>query len=495
MKGTADARVCHAGVYADRYSCWQKNAIQINLRGLLFFALPAVRALVTSDSTTHSKYLQLARSVETAIDSGQLARGCRLPSVRELMKQHSLSLATVTSAYRWLEQKGLIEARLKSGYFVRPLPTAQPVAITTRPDSTPSISTPWSAPAELFPQQRLQRLMASAVRRHPCVHTDYVTDSGLVRLRVELARRCAEFGCFLRADQIMVTQGATEALALALRAATTAGDTVAIAQPAHPLFLSLLESLALTPVYITQPIDDADFIAALQALHAQHPRLAACLLMTNFEFPSGRLMPLATKRALVSWASLQQITIIEDDVFGDLQHDGPRPLPLKSFDSDGNIIYINSCSKTTAPGLRLGWIAAGRWQPRIQHLKLSHASSASALSQTVLHDFLAQGSHLPHLRKLRQSLRERCENINGVLQQTLHGLCQWQLPRGGFAFWLELPASISASTLREQLAGTTPFMHWLPGNERGFYINGAMPLDSQQIHRLASTLRTLRAAG
>jgi DNA-binding transcriptional MocR family regulator len=447
--------------------------------------------------TSDRKYLQLAHSVEIAIDSGQLARGSRLPSVRELMKQHSLSLATVTSAYRWLEQKGLIEARLKSGYFVRQLPTAQPVAVAGRPAS--SAPTPWSAPADLFPQQRLQRLMASAVRRHPAVHTDYIADSGLVRLRVELARRCAEFGCFLRADQIVITQGATEALALALRAATKAGDAVAIAQPAHPLFLSLLESLALTPVFIGQPIDSDGFIDALQALHTEHPRLVACLLMTNFEFPSGRLMPLSTKRALINWASQQQATIIEDDVFGDLQHDGPRPLPLKSFDRDGSVIYVNSCSKTTAPGLRLGWIAAGRWQERIQQLKVSHASSASALSQTVLHDFLAQGSHLPHLRKLRQSLRERCEKIHEALQQTLHDSCQWQKPRGGFGFWLELPASISASAVREQLAGSAgAIVHWLPGNERGVYINGAQLLDGhqrQQISHFASTLRALQAAG
>jgi DNA-binding transcriptional MocR family regulator len=443
--------------------------------------------------TSDSKYLQLARSVETAIESGQLAQGCRLPSVRESMKQHSLSLATVTSAYRWLEQKGLIEAKLKSGYFVRKPAVAQPIAVATRP--APPASTPWSAPAELFPQQRLQRLMAAAVRRHPAVHTDYVTDSGLIRLRVELARRCAEFGCFLRADQIIITQGATEALALALRATTSSGDAVAIARPAHPLFLSLLDSLALTPVFIEKPIDDAGFVQALQGLRAQHPRLVACLLMTNFEFPSGRLMPLATKRALISFASQQQFTIIEDDVFGDLQHDGPRPLPLKSFDTDGSIIYINSCSKTTAPGLRLGWIAAGRWQQKIQQLKLSHASSASTLSQAVLHDFLAQGSHLPHLRKLRQSLRERCEKINAILQQALHDTCLWQLPRGGFAFWLELPACTNVTVLREQLpAAAHPCVHWLAGNERGFYINGAQPLDSQQISQLATTLRNLQTS-
>jgi len=443
--------------------------------------------------TSDSKYLQLARSVATAIDSGQLVRGSRLPSVRELMKQHSVSLATVTSAYRWLEQKGLIEAKLKSGYFVRKLPNAQPVSVAT--GSVAPTSTPWSAPAELFPQQRLQRLMASAVRRHPAVHTDYVCDSGLIRLRVELARRCAEFGCFLRADQIVITQGATEALALALRAATAPGDVVAIAQPAHPLFLSLLDSQGLTPAYIGQPIDDEGFVQALQSLHTQYPRLAVCLLMTNFEFPSGRLMPLSTKRALINFASQQQFTIIEDDVFGDLQHDGPRPLPLKSFDNDGSIIYINSCSKTTAPGLRLGWIAAGRWQQKIQQLKLSHASSASTLSQAVLHDFLAQGSHLPHLRKLRQVLRERCEKINNTLQHTLHDTCRWQLPRGGFAFWLELPACASATALQEQLSHSVhSCMHWLPGNERGFYINGARPLDSQQISQLAATLRNLQTA-
>lgn len=442
-----------------------------------------------------AKYLQLARSVEAAIDSGQLTRGSRLPSVREVMQQHSVSLATVTSAYRWLEQKGLIEARQKSGYFVRQrVDTSVPVH--TKP--VRRSNAPWSAPAELYPQQRLQRLMATSVRRYPALHTDYNTDAGLVRLRVELARRSAEFGCFLRADQILVTHGATEALALALRATTNAGDAVAITQPAHPLFMTMLASLQLQPAFITCALDASDFIEHLERLRQQHPSLRACLLMTNFEFPSGRLMPLAVKRALSNWAAHTGIAIIEDDVFGDLQHDGPRPLPLKSFDTDGNIIYVNSCSKSTAPGLRLGWIAAGRWHDTVTTLKHAHASSASALAQSVLHDFLAQGSHLPHLRKLRQTLRERCNRLNDALTSSLQESCRWQPPRGGFAFWVELPATVDGKAMRATL-DTTPvdIAHWIDGNDRGFFLNGALAWSDQQhqqLQQIGSTVQQLAGA-
>lgn len=433
-----------------------------------------------------TKYQVLADEFSLAIGSGKLSPNARLPSVRELMQQHQLSLATVTTALRMLEQQGLIEPRDKFGYFVKPKTSddviPELVAQTQQAGTEASVGLRnWGPAEDLFPEQRWQSLLGSVIRRHPFLSTRQSRGYGHPRLLAELARRSAENGCFLKEDELIVTQGATEALLLALRATTEAGDFVLVQAPVSDLFKRLLETLSLTPVCIQNNVDQAGFIAEVEGILQGDAPPKVMLLVANYHFPTGALMPLMTKRNLLRLSEKYAFTIIEDDVYGDLQHDGSRPLTLKSFDLNGNVIYVNSCSKSLAPGLRIGWLAAGHWRGRIEYLKSASASSVNELSQLVLAEFLAQGSHVPHLRKFRKLLKTRAEEYLAILRPALGSAVELNDIPGGYSYWLPLPNAISADEIHTKINLYWPLLNSVDLPQvavvsHGLCINTSIPL-------------------
>jgi DNA-binding transcriptional MocR family regulator len=175
------------------------------------------------------------------------------------MQQHQLSLATVTNALHTLERQGLVEPRDKSGYFVKAATQDESLqadgAVVPAAEMLLSARN-WGPAQDLFPEQRWQSLLARVIRRHPFLSTRYSQGFGHPLLRAELARRSAENGCFLKEDELIVTQGATEALLLALRATTETGARVLVQAPVGVLFGRLLETLSLEPVTIHSKVDD-----------------------------------------------------------------------------------------------------------------------------------------------------------------------------------------------------------------------------------------------
>jgi DNA-binding transcriptional MocR family regulator len=208
-------------------------------------------------------YEELAHRLSQAIAVGSLRAGDRLPSVRQLSVQHRVSVSTAMQAYRCLENRRLIEARPKSGYFVlsrvhkraEPAPSAPPpaarlvgvnqyvmeyLACSERPGVAPlGCATPHES---LYPGEKLQRLMASIGRRRPELASRYVMSTGTQELRIAIARRAVEFGCALDPDDVIVTNGCTEALNLALRAVAKTGDTIALESPTYFTLLQIIES-------------------------------------------------------------------------------------------------------------------------------------------------------------------------------------------------------------------------------------------------------------
>ncbi|BBB58489.1 GntR family transcriptional regulator [Undibacterium sp. KW1] len=404
----------------------------------------------------------MADDLADAILSKKLAANARLPSVRELMQQHQLSLATVTNALHTLEEKGLVEPRGKAGYFVKP--PAKKETTATAPHTQADLQNmsanvlKWGPAEDLFPERRWQSLLGSVIRRHPFLSTRHAQAYGHPRLRAELAKRSAENGCFLKEDELIVTQGATEALLLALRATSEAGSKVLVQAPVSVLYSRLLETFTLTPVTVHSSVDAPEFLAEVQAILEGEDPPKVFLLVANYHFPTGALMPLPVKRNLLRLAEKHGVTIIEDDVYGDLQHDGARPLTLKSFDLKGKVIYVNSCSKTLAPGLRIGWLAAGSWRERIEYLKSASASSVNELSQLVLAEFLAQGSHVPHLRKYRQQLKSRSGEYLSILRLVLGNTVKLADMPGGYSYWLPLPGKISTEEIQTQIRANWPLL-------------------------------------
>ncbi len=430
---------------------------------------------------TRPKYLRLAAEIEQAITDGSLPAGARLPSIRELMAQKAVSLSTVTAALRRLEEAGLVEPRAKSGFFVRRLRESTPGPEAGHDIDRHEVGTPSS---DLYPAERLKRLMASVVRRNPQLPARPPRRAVSARLARAIARRSAEVGCFLKPAELVLTQGDIEAASLALRACAAAGDAILAQRPLDPGLERVLESLEMEAIGlpVSEPIPDA----VERALARESP-VKAIFVNTNFHLPTGQLLSIPEKRRLLRLCLRAGLPIIEDDRFGDLQHHGPRPLPLKSFDTEGSVIYLSSCCRSIAPGLQIGWLAASSpWLGRIEALKNASSSGVSELSQLVLTEFLERGSHFPHLRKLREQLGARA----GVIRQLLRARLGVPLTsEGAYNHWLPAVSQPDAERTAAWMqrwpglfSDTAPVLRFL---DSGLYVNSSFALDESQLDALA----------
>jgi len=371
----------------------------------------------------------------------------------------------VFQAYYLLEARGLVRARERSGYFVAGadgrLP--QPLAPSTPGEECVELDVsdhvfelldammkrnivPFGSPlpsAALFPLQRLGKSMAEAARTlSPWATVDELSP-GKQALRRQIAARYAADGIRVLPEEIVITNGALEALNLCVAAVARAGDTVVVESPTFYGALHALERLGVRAVEVsTHPCGGIDLVALEQALARHHPK--ACWLMPTFQNPLGCTMPEDRKRELVALLARHRVPLIEDDVYGELYFGERRPLPAKAFDADGLVMHCGSFSKTLAPGYRVGWVAAGCYARAIARQKLSTTLATSAPAQIGIARYLASGGYDRHLRKLREQLAAQYAELAEAVARHFPPGCQVTRPDGGYFLWVVLPEGTDA---------------------------------------------------
>ncbi|MEX8498220.1 PLP-dependent aminotransferase family protein [Leptothrix ochracea] len=418
-----------------------------------------------------NRYEQLAAEMADGIRAGVLRPGDRLPSVRQTCLSRGLSPSTVFQAYGWLEARGLIEARPRAGFFVRSTAStrsALPLVAGTREEATPVALSEWVmallsstrdadvvplgsafASPQLFPFAALARSGARAMRRlQPAQITGALT-AGHPGLREQLRRRYALAGVALQDEELIITNGAMEALNLCLQAVTQPGDVVVVESPTFYASLQALERLHLRAVEVrTDPGLGVDLAALAEVL--QRHTVAACWLMPTFQNPLGALMPVERKQALVALLAAHGVPLIEDDVYAELHHGPRRPPPAKAFDTQGWVLHCSSLSKCLAPGYRVGWAAAGRFAKQVQRLKMMSSLATAIPSQLAAHDYLQQGGFDRHLRRLREALAVQQQHTLALIEQFFPVGTRVTRPEGGYFLWLELPEAVDALALHRQ---------------------------------------------
>lgn len=417
------------------------------------------------------KYEIIAEDIASAIQQGLLKRGDKLPSIREIQRSKLVNASTVFQAYYLLEARGLIVARPRSGYYVAgPLHHERLLPHSGIDSGTPTtlqvsdlvfnllerIKDPQHIPFGsafpsplLFPLKKLADHMASAVRRMQPHETVQDIGQGDIGLRRQIALRYQLDGKATDINDIVVTNGALEALNLSLAAVTQPGDSVIIESPSFYAALQAIERMGLRAIEVpSHPAQGIDLVALERAIQQHQPK--ACWVMTNFQNPTGSLMSSAQKQALVALITRYQLPLIEDDVYRELYFGQQRPLPAKTWDQEGWVMHCSSFSKTLAPGYRVGWVSAGRFTEKITRLKISTTLATSIPAQLALANYLAKGAYDKHLRQLRHQLMLQQLQFSQAIHQYLPAAVRFTLPQGGYFLWLQLPEAQDSLPLFQQ---------------------------------------------
>ena len=416
-------------------------------------------------------YEQFSTEIREKIDHGYYHTGEKLPSIRDMSVSRGVSISTVQEAYQLLEDSGILFSKPKSGYYVKHQQNVELLPDTSRPEQKPVAIDNWEKALELTTTSShhgfmafggggpdislktlkpLQRFHAEIARQQPKRIFDNVKGNGSLELRTQIVRLMQNSGCHLHTDDIIITTGCQEALSLGLKSITKPGDIVAIDSPSFYGSMQAIQSNNLKVIEIPTHPETGINLQALEMALEQWPIKAIQLIPTSNN-PLGYIMPDENKIKLLELATRFDFAIIEDDIFGDLVYQKPRPRTIKSFDTEGRVLLCSSFSKTVAPGLRMGWIAAGSYGKLVTHLKFVSSLGSTTLPQLALAEFIEQGYYDKHLRIARnQYQRGRDCMINWVKKYFPEGT-KMAYPKGGVGLWIDLQGNVDTLELNEIL--------------------------------------------
>ncbi|KVL50143.1 PLP-dependent aminotransferase family protein [Burkholderia territorii] len=388
---------------------------------------------------------QIFRQLRTAIVDGRLEGGARLPSTRDLAKQLGVSRKTTLDAFERLVAEGFLNTRAGDGTFVADGLARVPHAAASAPslvEDTPpvhavDVRAPWDdvpdtvampAPQRtpafdfrggvtdktLFPFDAWRRCLHHALRQQARGPGQYHDPAGDPQLRGAIARYVA----FSRAvacgwDDVLVTQGAQQALDLIARVVVRPGDVVAVENPGYPPARAAFASLGATVIGV--PVDAHGLVVE------RLPDDARLVYVTpSHQFPLGMPMTLDRRVALLEWAQRRRAVIIEDDYDGEFRFEGRPVESLKSLDRTGLVAYVGTFSKTIFPELRIGYAIP----PRALRGALARAKQivdwhTCTLTQAALARFMHEGDFARHLRRVQKHYDARRKMLLAHLRGSL----------------------------------------------------------------------------
>jgi GntR family transcriptional regulator/MocR family aminotransferase len=484
---------------------------------------------------------QVYRGLRGAILKGLLTPGSRVPSTRTLAREIGVSRNTVLRAYEQLLDEGYVKARPGAGTFISEVihdegPRAKPPGVDGRPPP-PSAEAPsatriglsetgerivtqaptggvsWSIrrrnveydfrygePAYLdLPHETWCRLVGRHARRAGTRQLAYGGPLGTVELRTAMACYGARArGVSCTPGQIVITHGSQQAIDLVARVLVDPGDRVAIEEP-HYTGISLpLAAVGAESVPI--PVDEEGLPA--EEIEHYEPLRGVCITPSH-QFPSGGVMSLARRLALLSWAERQRAFVLEDDYDGEYRYEG-KPIPsLQSLDRSGTVLYTGTASKVLFPSLRIGWLVVPESLATPFELAKAYSDTGGAtLEQRVLAEFIEQGHLERHVRRSRMRNAARRDALKRAVEQHLSGVAELRgMPAGlhGVLWINDLPASREAELRHRCQAhsvGIYPVhpYYTVPPQRAGYLLGYAAlsePAIDEGIRRLAESIAEL----
>jgi len=402
-------------------------------------------------------YQQVIEFVEKQAENGVFRAGDKLPSLRKLSKQLAISVPTVKQAYVELERQGAIYARPQSGYYLKakqvrtllPMRDKWAHALPAKIHCRNLIEQVYSAihlpntialglsnPVNTHPPDKtLSRLMKGVLSRVSEKSVSYGPINGDSSLRLSIALRYQEQGVGVNYDDIIITNGAQEALSIALQCVASKGDIIAVESPSYFGQLELIESLGMKVVEVYTCTEFGVCTKELEEVLKKH-KVKACLFTTTVNNPLGSMMTNKERKNLVELLEKYNTPLIEDEVYSELYFTEEKPLPAELYSKKGLVMTCSSFSKTAAPGYRIGWLLAGKFEEKATGIKRAQSCSTSMLPQWTLHDYMTSGEYDKYLKVLRKKLQYNCERMRALITEHFPKEVCISEPKGGGVLWI-----------------------------------------------------------
>lgn len=410
--------------------------------------------------------VQIVEGFRTAIQNGGLRPGAKAPSIRQFAHAHGVSTYTVVDAYDRLVALGYFVSRPHSGFFVRQREALARLSAGSAPAEAANYNfdSMWYL-RRVFEARALRMKpgcgwlpgdwlfeegMRRSLRTLAAENVDlggYGEPKGFMSLRQLVRDLLAEQEIAVSADQVLLTQGSSQAMDLVARRLVRPGDPVLVDDPGYPNLLFSLRFLGARLIGVPRTPAGYD-LAALEALVKEHqPKVF--FTQPRLQSPTGSVASLAHLHRVVQLAEQHRFTVVENDIYADLD---PEPRPsLASLDQLQRVVYISSFSKTISPNIRVGYMAA---PPDLledfAQLKMISGLTSSEFSERLAYGALVDGRWRKHLRGLRERLAQAHQRVGQALESLGFDLfCE---PKAGMFLWARHPDIQNATELAYQAA-------------------------------------------
>ncbi|MDA8221884.1 PLP-dependent aminotransferase family protein [Desulfosporosinus sp.] len=320
---------------------------------------------------------------------------------------------------------------------------------------------------ELFPLKEIQESYAQVLGTGDPSVLQYGTTEGYLPLREEIAAQMRIKGIQAEAENIFLTNGSQQGLDLIAKLFINPGDIVLLQNPSYLGAIQTFRSYQAN--FETIPTNGTGIDSAALELSIKLNRPKIIYLAPTYQNPTGATLTVEERKMALRISSKYNIPLIEDDPYGELHYDGSSILPIRSFSTEDEVVYLGTFSKTLAPGLRLGWIVGGKdLITKLVVAKQGTDLHTSTLLQKATHYYLTHFNPIQHIETIRQAYKIRRDLMLNELKENFNDQAIWTEPSGGMFIWLTLPEAYDTLKLLPYALASN--VAYVPG--ANFYTDG-----------------------
>ncbi len=410
-------------------------------------------------------HLQIAGYIKSKISCGEWLVGTKLPSQRTLSDIFEVNRSTIVAAMEDLAAEGVIEGNSGGGTVIindtwtlfqmdrtynwnkyissgAHQSNQNIIQQINQAEFDPEIIRLGSCEPspELVPHKMIQKILKGLPETSNFL--GYEEPKGSIYLRKEICKYLDTIGIAAEPSSILITSGALQALQLISLGLLHSSSIVYLEKPSYLYSLRTFQSFGMQLSGISMDEEGIN----IQELFTRHRRKRGSMLFTipTFHNPTGNVMSLERRKALIEKCEMERLPIIEDDVYREIWFDEQPPIPLKAYDQNGIVLYVGGMSKNLSPGLRIGWVVGPEQViGRLADIKMQSDYGSSSLSQYVAAEMFASGLYAEHNKLMREKVRIRRDTALTALNRYFKGIASWNIPAGGYFIWLRLNDGIS----------------------------------------------------